>query len=118
MAMPLKLYQRMVRSHTSKDQEVSWTQLEEAQKEIRSNARSLAKIFRIGANQGERNQNRCHDNVSSLACDPPVLQATAKTHKDTDSQGVPKSRPIVGALRGYNVPKVFVMVAIGFLGEK
>ena len=94
----------MVRSHTAKDQEVSWTQLEEAQKEIRSNARSLAKIFNIGANQGDRNQSRCHDNVSSWACDPPILRATAKTHKEPDDQGVPKSRPIVGAARGLTTP--------------
>ena len=65
VAMPLSIYQMIVRTHTSKDQEVSWSQIEKAQREIRSNARSLAKIFRLGENKGERNQSRCHDNISS-----------------------------------------------------
>ena len=42
--------------------------------------------------------------LSSWACDPPVLRATAKTHKPPDKQGLPKSRPIVGASRGLTTP--------------
>ena len=104
VVMPLPMYQKMVRSHTSKDKMVSWDNLEEAQKQIRSNARALNKIFKIGINNGDRNQARCHDNASSWACDPPILRATAKTHKKTDDEGVPKSRPIVGAARGLTTP--------------
>ena len=104
VVMPMAMYQKMVQTHTSKDKEVNWARLEEAQKLVRSHTRSLAKIFKIGTNRGERNQTRCHANLSSWACDPPVLRATAKTHKPPDGQGLPKSRPIVGAARGLTTP--------------
>ena len=84
VVMPQDLYYRMVQSHTAKDEIVPWRRLDLAQKLVRSQARSLAKIFQLGASKGERNQARCHDNSSSWACDPPVLRATAKTHKSVD----------------------------------
>ena len=99
VVMPQDLYYRMVQSHTAKDEIVPWRRLDLAQKLVRSQARSLAKIFQLGASKGERNQARCHDNTSSWACDPPVLRATAKTHKSVDEEGLPKSRLIVGAAR-------------------
>ena len=58
----------------------------------------------MGRNEGDRNVSRCHDNLSSWACDPPVLRATAKTHKAVGADGKPKSRPIVGAARGLTTP--------------
>ena len=36
--------------------------------------------------------------------DAPVLRATAKTHKPPGDNGVPKSRPIVGASKGLTTP--------------
>ena len=40
------------------------------------------------------------DNLLSWACDAPVMRCTAKTHKPLGPNGVPKSRPIVGASKG------------------
>ena len=94
----------MVEQHTKNDEEVSWRRLSEAQKLVRSQSGSLVKIFIIGASKGDKNKARCHDNSSSWACDPPILRATAKTHKKTDSEGLPKSQPIVGAARGLTTP--------------
>ena len=51
----------MVKTHSSKDEEVKWERLEEAEKFIRSHARSLAKVFKIGCNKGERNEIRWHE---------------------------------------------------------
>merc|ERR1712240_951418 len=98
------MYSKLVKVHTDKDIEVNWDQLEEAQKVIRSHSRSIAKITGLGVNEGENNIDRCHQNVSSWACDPPILRAVAKTHKATDSKGNPKSRPIVGAARRLTTP--------------
>ena len=64
----------------------------------------MGKILNIGENEGERNVTRCHSNLSSWACDPPVLRAVAKTHKPPDPEGCPKSRPIVGASRELTTP--------------
>ena len=53
--MPLQMYYEMVETHTKKDKEVSWRDLGISQKLVRSQARSLAKILRLGASRGERN---------------------------------------------------------------
>ena len=42
--------------------------------------------------------------MSLWACNPPILRATAKTHKKVDVNGLPKSRPIFGAARGLTTP--------------
>ena len=64
VVMPLNMYAQMVETHTKKDQEVKWEELEKAQKEIRSHSRSLGKILGIGENEGERNVSRCYNNLS------------------------------------------------------
>ena len=102
--MPLSLYQKMVKVHADKDQLVTWKKLEEAQKSLRSHAGGQAKMFYLGGNKGNRKQSRCHENVSSCACEPPILGATTKTHKKVDKEGLSKSRPIVGAARGLTIP--------------
>ena len=65
MVIPLAMYSEMVEAHTCKDKEVKWEELEEAPKTIRSHARSLGKIFKIGENEGDRNVSRCYSNLSS-----------------------------------------------------
>ena len=55
VVMPLQLYHKMVKVHSDKDKLVTWKQLEEAQKSVRSHARGLAKIFNLGGNKGDRN---------------------------------------------------------------
>ena len=102
--MPMDMYGKLVKTHTDKDKEVTWKQLEEAQKVIRSHSRSLGKICGLGQNEGDRNTDRCHQYLTSWTCDPPILRAVAKTHKATDPEGTPKSRPIVGAARGLTTP--------------
>ena len=104
VVMPLTMYSELVEEHTAKDKEVSWEELEEAQRIIRSHSRSVGKILNIGDNEGERNVTRCYSNLLSHACDPPVLRALAKTHKAPNKEGLPKSRPIVGASRGLTTP--------------
>ena len=79
---------------------MEWKELEDCQKEVRSHARALARMVRLGEAQGRKNKARCYDNLSSWACDPPVMRCTAKTHKPVGPKGVPKSRPIVGASKG------------------
>ena len=71
---------------------------------VRSHARSLARIFRLGSYRDERNKARCFENISSWTCDPPVLRATAETHTKPDKKVLPKSHPIVGAARGLTTP--------------
>ena len=100
VVMPMVLYQQMTATHTSKDEEVTWSRLEEAQKLVRSHTRSLARIFKLGSSKGERNEARCFENASSWACDPPILRCVAKTHKAVGQGGILKLRTIVGASKG------------------
>ena len=46
--IPLDLYHKMVKTHTDNDEEVPWRRLGLAQKLVRSQNRSLAKIFKHG----------------------------------------------------------------------
>ena len=69
-------------------------------REVRAHSRALSRMVKLGEAGGARNKGRCYDNMSSWACDPPVLRCTAKTHKPVGSGGIPKSRPIVGASKG------------------
>ena len=100
VVMSLDMYHQMSVVHTEGDEEVGWRELEESQREVRAHARALSRIVNLGAGGGNRNRARCFDNISSHACDPPVLRWVAKTHKPTGDNGVPKSRPIVGATKG------------------
>ena len=90
VVMPMDMYGKLVRTHTDKDREVTWKDLEEAQKLIRSHSRSLGKICGLGTNEGDRNTDIYHQNLSSWACNPLILRAVAKTHKATDPEGTPK----------------------------
>ena len=65
VVMPLSMYSRLIQTHTVKDKELKWEDLEEAQKVIRSHARSMGKVLNIGENEGERKVMRCHSNLSS-----------------------------------------------------
>ena len=85
--------------HTEEDKEIEWTELEESQRAIRAHSRALAKIFNQGEGLGDRNQARCYDNVSSWVCDPPTMRCLPKTYKLLGLNGVPKSRPVVGAAK-------------------
>ena len=100
VVMSTDMYHRMSVIHTAEDEQVEWRDLEDCQKEVRSHARALARMVRLGETAGKKNKGRCYDNLSSWACDPPVMRCTAKTHKPVGPGGVPKSRPIVGASKG------------------
>ena len=63
VVMSLDIYAQLVEAHTSKDKEVKWEDLEEAQKVVRSHSRSLERIWNVGENEGERNVVRCHSNL-------------------------------------------------------
>ena len=98
------MYHDMPVEHTSEDVEVDWKTLEETQRDLRAHSRALARIFSLGEGPSNRNRARCFDNVTSHACDPPVMRCAAKTHKPVGTNGVPKSRPIVGASQGLTTP--------------
>ena len=100
VVMPVEMYHNMCTVHLKDDTKVGWRELEESQKEIRAHARAISRMTRLGEAGGNRNKARCFDNLSSWACDPPVLRCVAKTHKDPGPDGTPKSRPIVGASKG------------------
>ena len=95
--MTRDLYDKMSSVHTKEDVEVMWDVLEENQKEVRCHGRAIMKIFRIGSNEGSRNKNRCHQNISSLAKDTPTMRATAKTHKPPG--GFPSLSPLLELVR-------------------
>ena len=81
-----------------------WSDLDKAQKEVRAHGRSLARVFNLGADKGKRNKSRCYNNVSSWAMDPPILRAQAKTHKQVEGDGMPKSRPVCDVSQSYGTP--------------
>ena len=100
VVMPLDMYEKVTARHTVNDKKVTWSELRESQKTVTAHSRALAKIFRIGASLGPRNQSRCHNNCTTWAQDPPTLRSAAKTHKPAQEDGTPKTRPIVAATRG------------------
>ena len=57
-------------------------------------------MVNLGTEGGNRNKERCFDNISSFFCDPPVLRCVAKTHKPVGDNEVHKSRSTVGATKG------------------
>ena len=100
VVMPLTMYEEVTRRHTAKDKEVSWGDLKRIQREVTSHARCLARVFNLGGEEGPRNKVRCHDNVTSWAQHPPILRSMAKTHKQSNEDGTPKTRPVVDASSG------------------
>ena len=100
VVMDMDTYYNMSIVHTKQDKEIDWRILEQTQRDLRAHARAVSRIFKLGEGPGSRNKARCFDNISSWACDPPVLRCMAKTHKPLEADGVPKSRPVVGAAKG------------------
>ena len=98
--MDMDMYYNMSIVHTAQDTEVDWRTLEQTQRDLRAHSRALPRIFRLGEGPSNRNRARCFDNISSWACNPPVMRCMAKTHKPVGANGVPKSRPVVGAAQG------------------
>ena len=98
--MSVEMYDKMSIVHTEGDTEVDWKTLQATQRELRGHSRAMARIVNLGAGQGNKNRGRCYDNISSWANDPPNLRCVAKTHKPVGKDGIPKSRPIVGATKG------------------
>ena len=89
VVMDMEMYLDISIVHTQGDREVDWKELEGAQKELRAHSRALAQVFQLGADPRERNQARCYNNMSSWACDPPVMRCLPKTHKPIGRGGVP-----------------------------
>merc|ERR1711867_414439 len=100
VVMDMDMYYNMSIVHTQQDLEVDWRYLDQTQRDLRAHSRALARVFRLGEGLGNRNRARCYDNVSSWASDPPIMRCLAKTHKPVGTDGVPKSRPVVGAAKG------------------
>ena len=92
-----KIYEKMGESHVKNDKEIGWNELKKHQRIMNGNSRSLAKIFNIGEARGPRDQERCFDNTTSQAHHVPIMRCSPKTHKPPGKDGVPPSRPIVGA---------------------
>ena len=104
VAMSRDTYDKMTEPHIKGDKKTTWKELEEAQKTVRNHGRALSRVFGLGGAEGRRNRARCFNNVSSWAMEAPTLRSMAKTHKATGDNGVPKSRPIVGASKGLTTP--------------
>ena len=99
-ACSIESYKRQGMVHVGSDHEVGWAEIRAAQVRLTANARSLAKIFRLGEALGDRNAKRAWENISGQACSVPVLRVVPKLHKPTNPNGDPKTRPIVGATSG------------------
>ena len=104
VVMDMEIYHEMSKVHTAQDEEVDWRTLEETQRDLRAHSRALARVFSLSEGPSNRNRARCFDNITSLACDPPIMRCMAKTHKPIGENGVPKSRPVVGAAQGLTTP--------------
>ena len=90
------IYQQMSVVHKEGDQEITWRELGETQREIRAHSRALAQILRVGKERGKRNSARFYDNISSWACDAPILRCVAKTHKEVAAMGYLRQGQYVG----------------------
>ena len=98
--MPTEMYHQMLIIHRKGDKKVTWRDSQNTQRELRAYSRALARKLNLGKAEGGRNRARCYDNMSSWACDSPILRCVAKTHKPAGENGVPQSSPIVGACKG------------------
>ena len=84
-------------SHTSLDRRISHLETEQNQARMNTLCRSLANIFGLGKNGGEKNAARCWGNLLTEASNAPTLYPCPKTHKPVGDDGNPKSRTIVQA---------------------
>ena len=91
VVMSTDMYHEMSVTHTEGDLKVGGKEFQETQREDRGHSRVMARIVSLGKGGGNANQGRCYDNISSWACDPPVLRCVAKAHKEVGPKGFSKS---------------------------
>ena len=90
-------YERQGDAHTVLDRKITQEEVELTQARMNNVSRSLAKVFNLGKNWGDSNSTRCWNNVSTESCVVPLMYPSPKVHKDPDSLGDPKTRPVVQA---------------------
>ena len=88
-------FERQGDLHTLKDRMIGQGETEQIQTRMNNLSRGLSKIFKIGNDWGDKNAQRCWNNLSTEACVVPLLYPSPKIHKPPTSEGDPQSRPIV-----------------------
>ena len=90
-------YERQGDTHTKMDRKIEKNEHEQVQSRMNCVSRGLAKIFRVGDNWGDRNAQRCWNNLVTESAIVPLMYPSPKVHKEPDEKGDPRSRPVVQA---------------------
>ena len=90
-------YERQGDVHTRMDRKVAKNEQEQVQARMNCVSRGLAKIFKVGDNLGDKNAQRCWNNLVTESAVVPLMYPSPKVHKEPDEKGDPKSRPVVQA---------------------
>ena len=80
-AMSLDTYIQMGQVHTSKDRNITETELGIIQKDLNDHCKMILNIFMIGVGHGEHNVQRVKAAFTTLASEPAVLWLMPKDHK-------------------------------------
>ena len=104
IVITMDMYKTMGFDHTARDKEIGWDEMRLAQREMNANSRALVRIFWVGEAQGDKNYQRCFDNITSTAYHAPNLRASPKTHQSLAAARHPQSRPLVAADAGIGSP--------------
>ena len=93
-------YIEMGKVHFKKDEEVDIGRLLEVSKEVAAHTSIWLKMFRVGEAHGQVDRFR----KSLIGGDTPApLYVLVKDHKAMESNGLPKTRPVVSGCSSYNV---------------
>ena len=85
------------RKHVKDDKEINWKEATAYQNHLSGHTRVLVKVFNVGAQWGEKNEQRVVGAYTTKATVIPVLTTMPKDHKPLDENGDPKTRPVCKA---------------------
>ena len=85
-----EVYKKMGDSHASKDQRVTWKEVEESRNEIKGHALAMANCFQMGQDWGDSSEHRVRTTVNQSVTAIAQMSVTPKDHKPVQDDGTPK----------------------------
>ena len=93
----MEKYIEMGSEHIGADKQVNWKEIKETQANLNGSSRAFFNIFNVGSNGSEQASKRVCSNITSSSWVVPTLRITPKLHKKNKDNGMPHTRPLVGA---------------------
>ena len=87
-----EMWEKMGQVHVNKDKEVTWDEVQAAQRRIKGHLRYMSHIMNPGAESGQ--EERVREALQLRSTVIPVVSLLVKDHKPWGEDGTPKSRPV------------------------